>query len=228
MVKHSTFQKRRNIYGPTETTIWSTAEKLSLSDDIVTIGQPIANTAIYILDAEGRPKITGEIGEICIGGAGLGRGYVNDPQLTRDYFIELHLATSQRTRVYRTGDLGRWNDQGKLEFHGRIDHQVKINGFRIELEEIENAIRRLPGVADVAVLGVGGATNQKRLYAFVVAEPDLDITVSALVSHLTQYLPKYMIPERFWSLDYLPTTPNGKRNIVALQALAKVKPELAG
>jgi amino acid adenylation domain-containing protein len=217
-----------NMYGPTETTIWSTAERLFLSDDLVTIGQPIANTEIYILDAEGRPQITGEIGEICIGGAGLGRGYVNDPQLTRDYFIELHPATSQRTRVYRTGDLGRWNDQGKLEFHGRIDHQVKINGFRIELEEIENAMRRLPGVADVAVLGVGGATNQKRLYAFVVAELDLDITVSELVPHLTRYLPKYMIPEKFWSLDCLPITPNGKRDIVALEALTKVRPELAG
>jgi amino acid adenylation domain-containing protein len=217
-----------NMYGPTETTIWSTAERLSLSDDTVTIGQPIANTEIYILDAEGQPQLPGEVGEICIGGAGLSRGYVSDPQLTRQYFIELHSPGSQSTRVYRTGDLGRWNHQGKLEFHGRIDHQVKINGFRIEVQEIESAIRRLPGVADVAVAGVVGAANQKRLCAFFVPEPNLDITLFDLVSHLTRYLPKYMIPEKFWSLERLPSTPNGKRDTVALEALTRVKPELAG
>jgi amino acid adenylation domain-containing protein len=216
-----------NMYGPTETTIWSTAERLSLSDGPVTIGEPVANTQIYILDAEGRLQPPGEIGEICIGGAGLARGYVNDPQLTREYFIELHSSASQTTRVYRTGDLGRWNDQGRLEFHGRIDHQVKINGFRIEVQEIESAIRRLPGILDVAVAGVVGPSNQKRLYAFFVAEPNLNITLRDLVSHLSRYLPKYMIPERFWSLDSLPSTPNGKRDITALEALAKEKPELA-
>jgi amino acid adenylation domain-containing protein len=217
-----------NMYGPTETTIWSTAERLSLSDDPVTIGQPIANTEIYVLDPEGQPQVPGEVGEICIGGTGLARGYVNDPHLTREYFFELHSTASQSTRVYRTGDLGRWNDQGKLEFHGRIDHQVKINGFRIEVQEIESAIRRLPGVADVAVAGVIGPTNQKRLYAFFVPEPNLNITLSELVSHLARYLPKYMIPEKFWSLECLPSTPNAKRDTVALEALARVKPELAG
>jgi amino acid adenylation domain-containing protein len=215
-----------NMYGPTETTIWSTAEKLSAGDATVTIGQPIANTDIYILDAEGQPQAPGEVGEICIGGAGLSRGYVNDPELTREYFIQLRSGPSQKTRVYRTGDLGRWNDQGKLEFHGRIDHQVKINGFRIEVQEIESAIRRLPAIADVAVAGVVGATNQKRLYAFLVPEPSLHITLSEVVSHLARYLPKYMIPEKFWSLDSLPSTPNGKRDIGALETLARMKPEL--
>ncbi len=217
-----------NLYGPTETTIWSTAERLSLGDDPVTIGQPIANTEIYILDPEGQPQVPGEMGEICIGGAGLARGYLNDPQLTRESFIELHSTISQSTRVYRTGDLGRWNDQGKLEFHGRIDHQVKINGFRIEVEEIEGVLRRLPGVVDVTVAGIVGPTNQKRLYAFFVAEPNLNLTLYELVSHLARYLPKYMIPEKFWSLECLPSTPNGKRDTAALGALARVKPELAG
>jgi non-ribosomal peptide synthetase component F len=118
--------------------------------------------------------------------------------------------------------------QGKLEFHGRIDHQVKINGFRIEVQEIESAIRRLPGITDVAVAGVLGPSNQKRLYAFFVAEPNLKITLSDLVSHLARYLPKYMIPEKFWALENLPSTPNGKRDTTALQLLARVKPELAG
>jgi acyl-coenzyme A synthetase/AMP-(fatty) acid ligase len=151
---------------------------------------------------------------------------VNDPQLTREYFIELHPGTSQSTRVYRTGNLGRWNAQGKLEFHGRLDHQVKINGFRVELGEVERVIRKLPGVTDVAVSGVGGPTNQKRLYAFVVAEPNLNITLSYLVSHLARYLPKYMIPEKFWSLDRLPIKLNGKRDTIALEALTKVIPAL--
>ena len=152
---------------------------------------------------------------------------MNDPRLTREYFVELHCTASESTRVYRTGDLGRWNDQGKLEFHGRIDHQVKINGFRIEVQEIESAIRRLSGVADVAVAGVVGTTKQKRLYAFFVPEPNLNITLSELVSHLTRYLPKYMIPEKFWSLECLPITPNGKRDAAALEALTRMKPELS-
>jgi nonribosomal peptide synthetase DhbF len=215
-----------NMYGPTETTIWSTADRLTLSDDVVSIGQPLANTEVFILDAEGGLQIPGNIGEICIGGAGLAPGYLNDPQLTREYFVHLDVGGSRWTRVYRTGDLGRWNEHGKLEFHGRIDHQVKINGFRIELEEVEKVIRKCPGVADVAVLGVGGATNQKRLYAFVVGEPNHDIAAVELVAHLTRYLPKYMVPEKFWSLDHLPSTPNGKRDIVSLEALTKVKPEL--
>jgi non-ribosomal peptide synthetase component F len=102
------------MYGPTETTIWSTAERLSLSDDPVTIGQPIANTEIYILDPEGQPQVPGEAGEICIGGAGLAQGYVNDPQLTREYFIELHSTASQSTRVYRPATL----DDGTISESG--------------------------------------------------------------------------------------------------------------
>jgi acyl-CoA synthetase (AMP-forming)/AMP-acid ligase II len=193
----------------------------------VTIGQPIANTEIYILDAEGQPQIPGEVGEICIGGAGLSRGYVNDPKLTDEYFIQLHSVPSHSARVYRTGDLGRWNHGGKLEFHGRIDHQIKVNGFRIEVQEIESAIRKLPCVADVTVAGVVGPSNQKRLYAFVVPEPNLHITLSDLVSHLARYLPKYMIPEKFWTLDSLPSTPNGKRDVAALEEIARMTPELA-
>jgi amino acid adenylation domain-containing protein len=212
-----------NMYGPTETTIWSTAEKLSLGDEVITIGEPLSNTDIYILDKEGQPQTIGDVGEIYIGGAGLARGYVNDPELTRQCFVDAHVGTRGSIRLYRTGDLGRWNENGKLEFHGRIDHQVKINGYRIELAEIERVIRRYPGIADVAVLGVGGATNQKRLYAFVVGEGSADITTTGIVAHLTLYLPKYMIPERFWCLDRLPSTPNGKRDLVALEALANLK-----
>jgi nonribosomal peptide synthetase DhbF len=215
-----------NMYGPTETTIWSTAEKLSLDEDVVTLGTPLANTEVYILDQEGRLQPTGEIGEICIGGAGLARGYVNDPQLTRRCFMNTHLGGVGCIRLYRTGDLGRWNEKGKLEFYGRIDHQVKINGFRVELAEIERVLQAHPGVAEAAVLGVGGVTNQKRLYGFVVGRGGVEITTSGLVAHLAQYLPKYMIPEKFWLIDRLPITPHGKRDVVALENRSKLEADL--
>jgi amino acid adenylation domain-containing protein len=215
-----------NMYGPTETTIWSTADRLSFGEDAVTLGEPLANTEVYILDKEGRPQIDGEIGEICIGGAGLARGYVNEPELTRRYFFDSHVLGG--TRLYRTGDLGRWNENGKLEFYGRIDHQVKINGFRVELTEIERVLQTYPGLKQAAVLGVGGATNQKRLYAFVVGRPGVEVTTAALVAHLAQTLPKYMIPEKFWLLDSLPTTRHGKRDVGALESLAEVETDLGG
>jgi len=215
-----------NMYGPTETTIWSTADRLSFGEDAVTLGEPLANTEVYILDKEGRPQIDGEVGEICIGGAGLARGYVNEPELTGRYFFDCHVLGG--TRLYRTGDLGRWNENGKLEFYGRIDHQVKINGFRVELTEIERKLQTYPGLTQAAVLGVGGATNQKRLYAFVVGRPGVEITTAGLVAHLAQSLPKYMIPEKFWLLDSLPTTRHGKRDVSALESLSEVETDLGG
>jgi acyl-CoA synthetase (AMP-forming)/AMP-acid ligase II len=214
------------MYGPTETTIWSTADRLLPGEEDVTLGKPLANTEVYILDPERRPLPPGEIGEICIGGAGLARGYMNDPELTSRYFFYADLGQRGILRLYRTGDLGRWNENGKLEFFGRIDHQVKINGFRVELAEIEKLLQRYPGVREAAVLGVGGANNQKRLYAFVVPEGETAIAASGLVAYLAEQLPKYMIPEKFWSLDRLPSTPHGKRDVVALEALTEVEPDL--
>jgi nonribosomal peptide synthetase DhbF len=215
-----------NMYGPTETTIWSTAERLVSGEDAVTVGKPIANTEVYILDQDGRLQESGEIGEICIGGAGVARGYVNDAELTSRFFFEAHLRGRGTIRLYRTGDLGRWNERGKLDFLGRMDHQVKVNGFRVELAEIEKVLQRCPGVTDAAVLGVGTANHQKRLYAFVVGNHGLDITARHLVTHLAQYLPKYMIPEKFWLLDGLPSTPHGKRDVVGLEALTTVQGDL--
>jgi amino acid adenylation domain-containing protein len=216
-----------NMYGPTETTIWSTSERLVSGDDVVTMGRPIANTEVYILDQDGRLQESGEIGEICIGGAGVARGYINDPELTSRYFFDAHLRGRGTVRLYRTGDLGRWNDHGKLEFYGRLDHQVKINGFRVELAEIEKVLQRCPGVKDAAVLGVGAANYQKRLYAFLVGNHGVEITATHLVMHLAQYLPKYMIPEKFWLLDRLPSTPHGKRDVVGLEALTAVQADLS-
>jgi amino acid adenylation domain-containing protein len=215
-----------NMYGPTETTIWSTADRLMPGSDPVTIGRPLLHTEVYILDTGAHPMPVGDIGEICIGGAGVARWYVNDPELTEQKFIYVQIEGAAPVRVYRTGDLGRWNATGKLEFHGRIDQQVKINGFRIEVAEVEHVIRCYPGLADVAVLGIGGATNQKRLYAFVVSEPGASITTTSLVAHLEHHLPRYMVPEKFCSLQSLPVTQNGKRDVAALEGLARVSAEL--
>jgi amino acid adenylation domain-containing protein len=215
-----------NMYGPTETTIWSTAERLVLGDDAVTVGKPIANTEIYILDNDGRLQENGEIGEICIGGAGVARGYINDAELTSRYFVDAHLRGRGTVRLYLTGDLGRWNERGKLDFLGRMDHQVKVNGFRVELTEIEQVLQRCPGVRDAAVLGVGAANHQKRLYAFVVGNHGMEITTRHLLMHLAQYLPKYMIPEKFWLLDRLPSTPHGKRDVVGLEGLTTTQADL--
>jgi acyl-coenzyme A synthetase/AMP-(fatty) acid ligase len=140
--------------------------------------------------------------------------------------MNTHLGGVGCIRLYRTGDRGRWNEKGKLEFYGRIDHQVKINGFRVELAEIERVLQAHPGVAEAAVLGVGGVTNQKRLYGFVVGRGGVEITTSGLVAHLAQYLPKYMIPEKFWLIDRLPITPHGKRDVVALEARSKLEADL--
>jgi amino acid adenylation domain-containing protein len=216
-----------NMYGPTETTIWSTAVRLVSGEDAVSLGKPIANTEVYILDQDERLLESGDIGEICIGGAGVARGYINDPELTSRYFFDAHLRGRGIVRLYRTGDLGRWNERGNLEFYGRMDHQVKINGFRVELAEIEKVLQRCPGVREAAVLGVGGANHQKRLYAFVVGSHGIEITTTHLVMHLAQYLPKYMIPEKFWLLDRLPSTPHGKRDVAGLQALTAVQADLA-
>jgi nonribosomal peptide synthetase DhbF len=215
-----------NMYGPTETTIWSTAERLLSGEDAVTVGSPIANTEIYLLDQDGRLQENGEIGEICIGGAGVARGYINDAELTARYFVDAHLRGRGTVRLYHTGDLGRWNNRGKLDFLGRMDHQVKINGFRVELAEIEKVLQQCPGVGDAAVLGIGAANHQKRLYAFVVDTHDIEITARHLVMHLSQYLPKYMIPEKFWLLDRLPSTPHGKRDVAGLEALTAVQADL--
>ena len=215
-----------NMYGPTETTIWSTAERLLLGEEAVTVGKPIANTEVYILDHDGRLQENGEIGEICIGGAGVARGYINDAELTSRYFVDAHLRGRGTVRLYLTGDLGRWNERGKLDFLGRMDHQVKVNGFRVELTEIEQVLQRCPGVRDAAVLGVGAANHQKRLYAFVVGNHGMEITARHLLMHLAQYLPKYMIPEKFWLLDRLPSTPHGKRDVVGLEGLTTTQADL--
>ncbi|HCT79488.1 MAG TPA: non-ribosomal peptide synthetase [Micromonosporaceae bacterium] len=188
-----------NIYGPTETTVWSTAARLA--DGSVTIGQPLANTQVHVLDADLNPVPSGIPGELCIGGAGVARGYLNRPELTNERFVHTRWG-----RLYRTGDRVRLLADGELEWIGRSDNQIKLRGYRIELGEIEEKLLEHPGVRAAAV-----AANPE-LVAYIVG------SLEGLKDHLTQSLPAYMVPAAFVSLPSLPLTPNGKLDRAALPA----------
>ena len=204
-----------NLYGPTETTIWSSLEHVKNGRAAISIGRPIANTQIRILDAGLHEVAPGAIGEICISGAGVARGYHHRPELTAARFVPD--ANSNGERLYRTGDRGRWRSDGRLECLGRLDHQVKVRGFRIELGEIESVLAAQSGVAQaiVHVLGDGAAA---RLVAYVVAEDGHAIDRAALRESVSTALPLYMHPVAYVVLDRLPLTPNGKVDRKALPA----------
>jgi acyl-CoA synthetase (AMP-forming)/AMP-acid ligase II/acyl carrier protein len=205
-----------NLYGPTETTIWSTAERLRPGPGPILIGRPIANTRIYVLNRGGRPVAPGVAGEIWIGGAGVAEGYHGRPDLAAERFVPDPFHPGAGSRMYRTGDLGRWTGDGKLEHLGRLDHQVKVRGFRIELGEIESVLCTHPGVRHAIVLAREPAAGDVRLVAYVVYQAGGDPTVSDLRRHLRKQLPDYMIPSLFVTLDAMPLTPNGKVNRAAL------------
>lgn len=198
-----------NLYGPTETTIWSTVEQVEWGEDIVPIGRPIGNTYIYILDSNLQPTPIGVPGELYIGGAGVARGYWQRPELTTQRFITHSFQPDQR--LYKTGDLVRYRSDGKIEYIGRLDHQVKIRGFRIELGEIEAVLAKHSDVQQVVVIA-----KQDSLIAYVVLCSGRTVTVSELRDFLKQKLPYYMVPQAFVFLDSLPLTPNGKVNRNAL------------
>lgn len=205
-----------NLYGPTETTIWSTAERVQRDAAPVTIGRPIGNTQVYILDAAGAPSPIGVAGEICIGGAGVALGYHNQPELTAERFVPDPFSSRTNQRLYRTGDLGRWRDDGRIEHLGRLDHQVKIRGHRVELGEIEARLIEHQAVREAAVVTREAAPGDPRLIAYVVYERAQDLTVSEMRRYLRGYLPDYMVPSLFVSVESMPLTPNGKLDRVAL------------
>ena len=202
-----------NVYGPTETTIWSTCLDLHKSDGL-SIGAPLLNEMIYILDRDCALLPPGAIGEICIGGEGLAQGYLNEPALTAEKFVPNPFAEGQR--IYRTGDLGRWLPDGKIEFISRKDDQVKIRGHRIEMGEIESALLRLDLISEAAVMAKEDGSGNKNLVAYVAAGKELN--VSDLRSELRHYLPDYMLPAYFVQLDRIPLMPSGKVNKKALPA----------
>lgn len=192
-----------NMYGPTETTIWSTVAELT-GKEKVNIGKPIANTEVSIRHDDGSLSKAGEIGEICISRVGLARGYVNDIPLTQRFF-----KNKNGSRYYCTGDLGKLNDDGYLEYIGRIDNQVKINGFRIELEEIESVILKYDGINDVCV-SVKKTERSESLVAFVVKYGVVDL--DKLKEFMRRYLPEYMIPSQIVIIREMKYTPNGKKD----------------
>lgn len=205
------------FYGPTETTVWSTAYELEeIGSGAPPIGRPILNTRLYVVDAARRLVATGAIGELCIGGAGVAKGYLHRPQLTEERF-PLDPFAADGSRMYCTGDLVRWRDDGLLEFVGRADTQVKIRGHRIELGEVENVLARHPAVAAAAVVAwpeAGGMVLAAYLVPRDASLPELD----QLRAFLARRLPEPALPTSFTVLEALPLTPNGKLDRRALPA----------
>jgi len=210
------------FYGPTETTIWSTAyELLEVGAAPPPIGRPIVNTQLYVLGEDRQPVVTGALGELYIGGAGVAKGYLNRPDLTAERFLE-NPFTGDGSRMYRSGDLVRWSESGELEFVGRADDQVKINGHRIELGEIESVLREHPMVAEAAVTAHRNSDTTTTLIAYLVPRAGSSIEISALRITLARRLPSSIMPSRFMLLDAMPLTPNGKLDRKALPAPERV------
>ena len=212
-----------NMYGITETTVHVTYRPLTQTDTHATpgsmIGQPIPDLHVYILDQRLQPVPDGVAGELYVGGAGVARGYLNNPDLTALRFISDPFSGVPGARLYRTGDLARRRADGDIEYLGRIDQQVKIRGFRIELGEIEATLSQHPDVHTTVVLPQEDASGNKRLVAYVVLRSGVTVSTGELRSFLQTTLPDYMLPSTFLLLDALPLTPNGKLDRKALLAL---------
>ncbi len=215
-----------NLYGPTETTIWSTAFRVSDGNGPVPIGRPLANTKIYLLDATRRTVPVGVPGEIYIGGAGVARGYLNRPELSAEKFVADPFSGEPGARLYRTGDVGRYRPDGNIEYVGRVDDQIKLRGYRIEPGEIESALARHPDIATCAVAARQEPSGDKRLVGYVVSRERANPSVTELRESLKRELPDHMVPSAFVFLDALPLTPNGKVDHRALPAPEQVRPNL--
>ncbi|MEJ6022290.1 MupA/Atu3671 family FMN-dependent luciferase-like monooxygenase [Ramlibacter sp. PS4R-6] len=201
-----------NMYGPTETTIWSTTCELKEVGDFVPLGTPIANTQLRVVNAGGHDCPALVPGELWIGGDGVTRGYHGRPELTAERFV----TDEQGARWYRTGDLVRFRADGTIDFLGRIDHQVKIRGHRIELGEIESVLAKLPGVKDAVVIARDDASGEKRLLGYVTAQANARLEADALRAGIAKELPEIMVPQAVLVLPAFPSTPNGKVDRKAL------------
>jgi amino acid adenylation domain-containing protein len=218
-----------NLYGPTETTIWSTVDRVEPGSAPISIGRPIANTQVYIVDRGGELAPIGVPGEIWIGGAGVALCYHNRPKLTAERFVPDRFSTLPGAGLlYRTGDLGRWTADGRLHHMGRIDQQVKIRGFRVEPGEIETILAAHPSVRQCIVLAREGEVGDVRLVAYIVFGEGAVKTASELRKYLKEHLPDYMIPSFVVSLDSIPLNPHGKVDRNALpDPFANARPAVA-
>ncbi len=205
-----------NMYGPTETTIWSTIERIERTDQEITIGRPIANTEMYILDQFLQPVPIGVSGELYIGGHGLARGYRGRLELTKERFIPHPFSTEPLARLYRTGDLVRYRPDGRIVHLGRLDHQVKIRGFRIELGEIEAVLSHHPSVRQAVVTAREDRQGFKQLAAYLVCQVGQAPSQTELRSFVRAALPDFMVPSFFMFLEALPLTANNKVDLLAL------------
>jgi natural product biosynthesis luciferase-like monooxygenase protein len=214
-----------NMYGPTETTIWSAVHEVGPGDahGTVPIGRPIANTRFYVVDQALQPVPVGVAGELLIGGEGVARGYLRRPELTAERFLVDPFAGDARARMYRTGDLVRYRPDGVLDFLGRIDHQVKVRGHRIELGEIDAALTAEPGVKAAVTVVKQLAEDDLRIVSYVVTEDDDRPSDKELRAGLRKRLPEAMIPSTIVRMEALPTTPNGKIDRKALPEAAPLR-----
>ncbi len=213
-----------NMYGPTETTIWSSTERITTGDHI-SLGSPIANTQFHVLDENHNPVSPGTPGELWIGGMGLARGYLKRPELTAEKFVSDPASKEPDASLYRTGDEVRYRADGTLEFLGRLDQQVKLRGFRIELGEIENALAKIEGIAQAVVIVREDRPGEKRLVAYYTGRSSQSST--SLLQALKATLPDYMIPSVILRLEKFPLTPNAKIDRKALPRPEGKRPVLA-
>ncbi len=219
-----------DCYGPTENTTFSTCQRLTGEEEIpavVPIGKPIANTQTYVLNQQLQQVAVGVVGELYLGGDGLARGYQQRADLTAEKFVPHPYAPHAGERLYRTGDLVRYLEDGRLEFVGRVDQQVKVRGFRIEPGEIEIVLARHHSVREVVVVARGGGSGDKRLVAYVVAEPEVVLALDELRAHVKEHLPDYMMPSLFVALEQLPLNNNGKVDRAALPDPDTFQPEMS-
>jgi acyl carrier protein len=219
VLEHGKPQHLLNGYGPTEATTfttWYEATEVGAGARTLPIGRPLANSEVWVLDGEGQLAPVGVVGELYIGGDGIAREYLGRPELTAETFVPHPFSKKPGARLYRTGDLVRYLSDGNIEFLKRVDHQIKIRGFRVELGEIEAALNQYWAVRESVVLDRNDPVSGTKLIAYVVPEEGVEPTTAELHAFLAEKIPSYMIPSVFVTLNELPLTPNGKLNREAL------------
>ena len=215
-----------NLYGPTETTIWSTCCQVQDDFSDIHVGRPIDNTQAYIVNDQNQLNPIGIAGELLIGGAGLSRGYLNKPDLTKEKFIPDHISKVPNSLLYRTGDLACIQSDGNIKIYSRLDNQIKLRGFRIELGEIESILVTHPAVDQAVAIIREEDFGDKRIVAYITLQAGQDFSEIDLRQHLKKKLPEYMLPSIFVKMDTMPLTPNGKIDRKSLPHPKINRPEL--